>query len=66
MNYDSTHVLFPFPSSLAPKSSHVLSGIGSGVPTLKARAQVAASADCPTCNLVEIPFNPNLPFLRTT
>jgi hypothetical protein len=24
----------------------------------------AAGADCPTCNLVEIPFNPNLPVLN--
>lgn len=24
----------------------------------------AAGADCPTCNLVEIPYNPDLPVLR--
>jgi hypothetical protein len=26
----------------------------------------SAGADCPTCNLVEIPYNPNLPVLNYT
>lgn len=43
----------------------VIAGVGSpgGVPQLPA-TQTAANEGCPTCNLVEIPYNPNLPVLR--
>lgn len=33
-------------------------------PLLTHPLDVSAGADCPTCNLVEIPYNPNLPMVR--
>jgi len=37
---------------------------GGAQPYLSYPVAVAAGADCPTCNLVEIPYNPSLPVLR--
>lgn len=46
-------------------TSLVIHGVGAagGRPQLPA-TQTAADESCPTCNLVEIPYNPSLPVLR--
>jgi hypothetical protein len=75
--YD-THLLWSSPSKLVPGSIGINSA-GIGAPAL-ARAMPPQSGqhaiattpvpaatsgeDCPSCNLVEIPYNPNLPVLR--
>lgn len=72
MAYNSPHVLFPFPPSIvppgAPQSAALLRGIGGTISGSRAAAYhpvaISPGADCPTCNLVEIPYNPNLPVLR--
>jgi hypothetical protein len=66
--------LFPKSSSIV---SLALAGVGrplaaphsgppqaGNVPLVTHPLGVSAGADCPTCNLVEIPYNPNLPALR--
>lgn len=64
------HLLFPFGAPLIPKADQIfdmaLAGLGGyqvGAPALAIPAHTH-SADCPTCNLVEIPYDPNLPTLR--
>jgi hypothetical protein len=79
MPYGSPHVLLPFPAGIVPGSLQLLlKGIGSYAPTLTPGLPpqsgsapllthpvgVSGGADCPTCNLVEIPYNPTLPVLK--
>jgi len=82
MNYDSKHILFPFPNHISPYGTQImdmrLAGISPGTSKPLVRAQPPQSgqhpmlshdlmqspgADCPSCNLTEIPYNPNLPVL---
>jgi hypothetical protein len=79
MPYNSPHVLLPFPAGIVPGSPHLaLAGVGIASPTLipggppqsgnqallSTPLSSSPGADCPTCNLVEIPYDPTLPVLK--
>lgn len=69
-------------SALLPKGSQIVDLMATGLkplasipgqgaqiysaPLLSHAVGAAHGADCPTCDLVEIPYNPNLPVLNFT
>jgi len=56
-NYDSTRILLPFPSTLLPRGNDTFAI------TTRAANDPSKQAPCPSCNLIEIPYNANLPRL---
>lgn len=56
MNYDSHAVLIPVPSYLLPRGNNTFA-----ITTVATRPP--EPAPCPSCNLIEIPYDASLPRL---